>query len=62
MKLFRSGNYIDVQEEGQSIVRYNLEVNTDMAELQEKTKEGLKLAMIYPNKIVDDELMSVVYY
>lgn len=62
MKLFRSGNYIDVQEEGQSIVRYNLEVNTDMAELQEKTKEGLKLAMIYPNKIVDDKLMSVVYY
>lgn len=62
MKLFRSGNYIDAQEEGQSIVRYNLEVNTDMAELQEKTKEGLKLAMIYPNKIVDDELMSVVYY
>lgn len=62
MKLFRSGNYIDVQEEGQSIVRYNLEVNTDMAELQEKTKEWLKLAMIYPGNIVDDELLSIVYY
>jgi hypothetical protein len=62
MQLYRNWTYIDTQKTGEEIKRFDLRKPKDVNYLQEKTKEGLKLAMMNPGEIVDDELMSVVYY
>lgn len=59
MQIMRTADYIDIQEIGKPIERFNLRRKTDVDTLMDRCKLALELALLNPWAIVESETLQV---
>ena len=60
MQLLRTGKYLDIQEDGGQIERFNLTRWADVQALMERNKIAVEIAIQNPWKLIDGNTMEII--